>query len=126
MNEKKPWGIEMNAFCLMFHLSQLTSMALPGAGIVLPIIMWATNKDEFPAVDKHGRNILNWSISLIIYLMVCAPLMFVYYIGVLAIVVLLILNFLFVIIAAIKANNGIVWRYPLSIQFFKVTPGALV
>lgn len=125
MEDKKPWGIEMNAFCLMFHLSQLTSMVLPGAGIVLPIIMWATNKEEFPVVDAHGRNILNWSISLIIYLIVCVPLMIIY-IGFLGIVALLILNFVFVIIAAIKANDGIVWQYPLSIQFFKVTPSAQI
>lgn len=125
MEDKKPWGIETNAFCLMFHLSQLTSMVIPGAGIVLPIIMWATNKDEFPVIDAHGRNLLNWSISLFIYMLVCVPLMFIY-IGFLGIIALLVLNFVFVIIAAIKANEGIVWRYPLSIQFFKAKPSSPV
>ena len=123
MEDKKPWGIELNAFYLMFHLSQLTSMVIPGAGIVLPIIMWATNKDEFPVVDAHGRNILNWSISLLIYLIVCVPLLFIF-IGIIGIAVLLILNLVFVIIAAIKANDGVVWQYPLSIKFFKVAPDA--
>ena len=123
MEDNKPWGIEINAFCLMFHLSQLAGMVIPLAGIVLPIIMWATNKDEFPIVDQHGRNILNWSLSLIIYLIISIPLMFIY-IGFISVFVLLLLNLVFVIIAAVKANDGVVWRYPLSITFFKQIPSA--
>jgi len=118
MEDNKPWGIETNAFCLMLHLSQLTSMVLPGAGIVLPIVMWATNKDEVPIVDVHARNILNWPLSLIIYLIVSIPLMFIY-IGFLSVFILFVLNLVFVIIAAIKANEGVVWAYPLSINFVK-------
>ncbi len=121
MHDNKPWGIEQNAFCLMFHLSQLTSMILPGAGIVLPIIMWATNKDEFPIIDQHGRNILNWSLSLLIYLIISIPFMALF-VGIVSFFALLILNLVFVIIAAVKANEGVVWRYPLSINFVKQRP----
>jgi len=116
VEEKKPWGIEINAFCLMFHLSQFTSILLPGAGIILPIVMWATNKDDFSLVDAHARNLFNWSLSLLLYLIVSVVLMFIY-IGFVSMFALVVLNIVFVITAAIKANNGIVWRYPLSISF---------
>lgn len=114
----KPWGMELNTFCMLMHLSQFVSFALPGAGIILPIVMWAMNKDDFPLVDEHGKVLLNWILSVIIYSTISLILMFVF-IGFLAFLVLLLCTVIFVILAAVKAYNGTVWSYPLSIKFFK-------
>ena len=118
MEDNKPWGIEVNAFCLLFHLSQFTSIIIPLAGIILPVVMWATNKDEFPIVDAHARNLFNWSLSLLLYLIISIPLIFIV-IGVISIYTLCVLNIVFVIMAAVKANKGVLWKYPLSINFVK-------
>lgn len=116
--DHKPWGIELKAFCLLMHLSQLTNYIFPGLGIILPIVMWATNKAESEAVDIHGKHILNWILSAFIYGLICALLTFLS-IGALGLLVLGICNLVFIIIAAVKANNGEFWRYPLTIQFLK-------
>jgi uncharacterized Tic20 family protein len=58
-------------------------------------------------------------ISLFIYSIICAVLWIVI-IGMLGFGILVILNLVFAIVAAIKANNGELWVYPLSIRFFKV------
>lgn len=119
MDENKPWGINLNTFCMLMHLSQFASAIIPGSGVILPIVMWATNKDAFPQVDQHGRVIINWMLSIFIYSLICIPFMLIF-IGFLALFVLVAINVIFAIIGAAKANDGIVWRYPLSINFFKV------
>ena len=107
-----------NTYCMLIHLSQLTSVIAPGLGLILPIVMWAMNKDKSPEIDKHGKVTLNWIISLAIYSVICGFL-WIFLIGALGFVVLAILNFVFAVMAAIKANKGELWAYPLSIPFFK-------
>ncbi|GAA6186146.1 MULTISPECIES: DUF4870 domain-containing protein [Alteromonadaceae] len=117
-NKEEYWGMPLNTYCMLIHLSQLTSIIIPGLGFILPIVMWATNKDKNELIDVHGKITVNWLISVFIYSIVCAILVFVF-IGVLGLIVLAVLNLVFAIIAAIKANNGEVWVYPLSIKFIK-------
>jgi uncharacterized protein len=118
---KLHWGMDEKSFCLLLHLSQLAGMILPGAGLVLPIVMWATEKDNSPLIDEHGKVVFNWMISSLIYSLVSGVLCF-FLIGIPILVVLVILMVIFPIIGGIKANDRIVWKYPLSISFFS-TPG---
>ena len=114
----RPWGIDLKAYCLLMHLAQFAGIIIPGAGIILPIVMWVTNKEQFTEVDAHGKNIVNWILSLLIYLVVSIFLMFVI-IGFFLLFALIIVNIIFIIIGAVKANQNEVWEYPLSIKFFK-------
>lgn len=116
--EFKPWGMEPNVFTMLLHLSQLSGFLIPFGGIILPIVMWATNKNDSELVDKHGKIVLNWVISLTIYMVVGFILIFAF-VGVIIVIGLAITSIVFAIIGAIKANNGEYWEYPLSIKFFK-------
>lgn len=117
-NSREYWGMPESTYCMLLHLSQLTSVILPGLGFILPIVMWAANKDESERIDSHGKVTVNWLISLFIYSIVCGILVFIA-IGIVGFVVLAVLNFVFAIIAALKANNGELWVYPFSIKFLK-------
>lgn len=121
VNKPDFMGMTENTYCMLMHLSQLLSGVVPMLGVVAPIVMWAINKDKSPLVDRHGKVVFNWLISELIYLCVCIPLLFVL-IGIPLVIVIAILGFVFPIIGGIKANDGIVWKYPLSIPFFKVDP----
>lgn len=114
----KPWGIELNQFCMLMHLSQMAGYVVPVAGMVLPIVMWATNKEESEVVDRHGKNILNWMISSLIYMVISTFLIFVL-IGVPLLFAIGICSIIFSIIGGLKANEGVFYKYPLSIKFFK-------
>ena len=106
---------------MLIHLSQLLNFAsagVPFLGIVVPIVLWAIAKDRSPQVDLHGKIALNWIISSLIYLMVIVPFCLVI-IGIPFLLVLLVLDVVFPIIGAVKANEGVIWKYPLSIAFFK-------
>ena len=117
--DDKYWGMPLNAYCMLLHLSQLASVIVPGLGFVLPIVMWATNKDKNEEIDRHGKVTLNWMISLFIYSVICV-LLWIILIAIFGFFILVVLNVVFAIVAAIKANNGELWVYPLSIRFFKV------
>ena len=117
-NSEEYWGMPLNTYCMVLHLSQLSSIIIPGLGFILPIVMWATNKDKNEEIDKHGKVTINWLISLFIYSIVCWILVFIL-IGIVGLVILALLNFVFAIIAAIKANDNELWTYPLSIKFLK-------
>ena len=117
-NQQQYWGMPLNTYCMLIHLSQLSSIVIPGLGFILPIVMWVVNKDKSDTIDQHGKVTVNWLISLVIYYAICFILIFIL-IGVVAIWILALLNIVFAIIAALKANNGELWVYPLSIRFLK-------
>ena len=81
--------------------------------------MWATNKDQSENINKHGKVVLNWVISSTIYCVV-AFMLIALVIGVPLLIGLCITSLVFIVIGAIKANNGELWPYPISIKFFKV------
>ena len=114
----KPWGMEVNQFCMLMHLAQLAGYIVPFAGLVLPIVMWATNKDHSDVVDQHGKSVLNWIISSMIYMVISAILIFVL-IGIPLIFVVAICTLIFSILGAVKASNGEFYKYPLTITFIK-------
>lgn len=109
--EARMWGM-----CL--HLSMFAGYLVPFAGLIVPIVIWQVKKDQVRDIDAHGKNAVNWIISVCIYIVACIPLMFVL-IGIPLLMVVGLLGIVFPIIAAIKASNGDVWRYPLSIPFFR-------
>ena len=117
--ELKPWGMEEKSYLMLMHLSQLAGYVFPFGGIILPIIMWATNKDQSPEIDRHGKSIFNWLISAFIYAIVSVILIF-FVVGIFTLIVLCIIGIVFAVIGAVKANEGKLWTYPLSIQFFAV------
>jgi len=115
VQEKKLWGMTEQAYCSLMHLAQFAGLIVPLAGFILPIVMWITGKDDNALVDKHGRMILNWMISLLIWAAVCSVFVIIG-IGVIALIVLGILNIIFVIKGAIEANKGGFYNYPLTIK----------
>lgn len=112
---KPLFGMAENTYLMLMHISQFASWLIPFVGVIIPIIMWTTNKDNNAEVDRHGKNILNFSISYAIY----SVALLIIIIGIPLLFVLFAIYAVAVIIAAVKASNGEFWKYPLSIQFIK-------
>lgn len=105
-------------WAMFLHLSQLAGFIFPLVGLVAPIIIWQTQKAEYPILDEHGKVVVNWIISELIYGAICSVLLFVI-IGFPMLMILGILGVVFPIIGGIKANNGELWRYPMTINIIK-------
>lgn len=103
---------------MFLHLSQLLNFVFPLGGVIAPIVIWQLKKDEIPALDAHGKMIVNWIISSLIYSVISFVLLFVL-VGILGFIALAVIGVVFPIVGAIKANNGEIWEYPLTIKFLK-------
>ena len=115
-NSMSGWLSE-NEWAMMLHLSQFAGYVAPLLGFVVPILIWQILKEDLPSLDRHGRIVMNWLISSLLYAVLCVILSFAL-IGIPLLVILAVLAVVFPIIAALKANSGEEWVYPLSIGFF--------
>ncbi len=109
---KKTWAMLCHLTALSFYVG------VPFGNILGPLIIWLIKKDEMPTVDKHGKESLNFQISMTIYGLIASLLIFVF-IGFLLVPIVVIAQIIFVVIASIKANNGEFYNYPLTIRFIK-------
>ena len=112
---KPLFGMTERTYLMLMHLSQFASWLIPLVGIVIPILMWTTNKDTNAEVDRHGKNILNFTISYAIY----SIALFIIILGIPFLFVLFAIYAVAVVIASVKARNGEYWQYPLTIRFIK-------
>ena len=121
MQYRPPMGLqtpEERQTGMFLHLSQLANLLIPFSGVVIPIVIWQMKKDQTPAIDAHGKMIVNFMLSCLIYGVVSFVLAF-FLIGFLGFLALFVIGIVFPIIGGIKANNGELWEYPLTIKFLK-------
>ncbi len=105
-------------YAMFIHLSQFAGLLIPLLGWALPLILWQTKKNTSAFIDTNGKIVMNWIISSLIYGIICYLLIFLL-IGFVLLPALGICSIIFIIIGSIKANNGEIWPYPLSIHFIK-------
>ena len=115
MSETSTAG-NVRTWCVMCHLSALAGFVIPGAGHILgPLIVWLVKRGESAEIDAHGKEALNFQISMLIYNVVAGILCLIV-IGFVLLAVLHVLNVVFVIIASLRASEGQIYRYPLTLR----------
>ena len=114
--EREELSADEKNLAMFCHLSAFLGLLIPLAHIIAPLIIWLVKKDEMPFVHRHGRESVNFQISMTLYYIVSFFLMFVL-IGWLLFVGLMIFELVVIIIAAVKASHGEEWTYPLRIPF---------
>jgi len=105
-------------FCHLAGLAAFLPVAPVLGGIIAPLIIWQIKKDDFAFVDEQGKEAVNFQISIILYALGAALLCFAC-IGVFLLPAVCIFDVVFLLIAAVKANDGVHYRYPLTIRFIK-------
>jgi uncharacterized Tic20 family protein len=105
-------------WAMLCHLSALFGYVIPFGQIFGPLAVWLLKGPAFPLVDAEGKSALNFQISMTIYFLVAALLVFIA-IGIPILVFLSLFDTILVIIAAVKVRNGEAFRYPLTIRFLK-------
>jgi uncharacterized Tic20 family protein len=106
----------VRTWCILAHATALVGFLVPVAGhIVGPLIIWLAKRQDSPEIDAHGKESLNFQISMLIWNAIAAILIIVL-IGIPILILLHILNIIFVIVASIQASEGKLYRYPLAIR----------
>lgn len=137
------------------HLGVFSKYFIPFGNFIVPILLWSTNKDKSDFIDDHGKEAINFQLSILLYTVILGIFSFPFFlfhvfgdatitdlfhfndisinfsdaggfktlmgasfIGIIALIGFF-LEIIFVITAALKANKGESYRYPLSIRFIK-------
>ena len=109
--DARNWG-------MICHLSALSGYFIPFGNILGPLIVWAIKKEEHSFVDVQGKEAINFQATATIAVVIVVLLCFVI-IGIFILIPLAIYILVMVVIAAIKTNDGVDYRYPYSIRFLK-------
>lgn len=93
-----------------------------------PLVVWLIRRDD-PVVEPHARAALNFQLSLLIYAFaagIAAIILAISIVGLLLLPVILllflalvVLEFVFAILASVAASRGELYAYPLSMQLIK-------
>ena len=107
---------EERTWAMVAHFSAFAGHFIPFGHIIGPLIVWILKKDQFPLVDDQGKESLNCQISYTLYFIGAGLLCFVL-IGFVILPVAYLADIILVIIAGMKANEGVRYRYPAIIRF---------
>lgn len=108
--EEMMWGMGC-------HLATFASFAgVPLGNIIGPLVVWLIKKDESEFVNHHGKEAMNFQISMTLYALLCIPLCFVL-IGFVLLPIVIIMDLVLTIIALTKAKNGEWYEYPFTMRF---------
>ena len=105
-------------WAMLSHFSVLCMFIFPFGNILAPLIIWLIKKEEMSFVEDQAKEVLNFQISMTIYLLISGILCFIL-IGIPFVIGLVIFNVIITIIAGIKANDGISYRYPINLKLIK-------
>jgi uncharacterized protein len=110
---------DVRTWNVLCHATALAGFFVPWAGHILgPLIVWLAKRSDSPEIDEHGKESLNFQISMLIYNVIAGVLCLVL-IGFVILAILHILNLVLVIVASIQASEGKFYRYPMTIRLIK-------
>ncbi len=135
------------------HLSTFSRFLIPFGNFIGPIVLWVTNKEKSTFVDAHGKQAINFQISILLYAVILGTISIPFFIfnmfdginlidfngfhdfhinigkpspllyiggGLGAIAIIgFILELVFIVKASLKARDGELYQYPITINFLK-------
>jgi len=139
----KLFGLSEDKYCFLIHISILLGFIYPLLGILAPLTLWLLNKEHYESVDKHGKMVINWLLSVVVHVLLVS--LFVVLLTsfdfnifnaasypsnqsidtafisstLLVVPVLMLVSSVLVVFGAVNASMGKLWRYPLTIKFIK-------
>ena len=121
--QERQWAMFAHLSAILGGL--LTSQAMGGIGCVLgPLIVWQIKKDTMPFVTDQAKEALNFNITVALAMLVLVLLgVGTFGLGFLVtapwMLVVAVAALVFVVIAAVKANDGVAYRYPFALRLVK-------
>lgn len=138
------------------HLSTFSRFIIPFGNFIGPIILWVANKEKSEFIDKHGKQVINFQISILLYAIIIGTLTIPFFIfkifsgidfidfidfhgfhdfhinvgkpspllyiggGLGALMIIgFIIELVLIVLASLKARDGELYKYPLTINFLK-------
>lgn len=100
------------------HLLGLLAYPLPLVHLLVMATAWVRGRQRSVFVEEHGREALNFQLSILVYLLIAFSLSLVL-IGLLMLPLVLLFQLVMMIEAAVQARAGHRFRYPLTLRFLR-------
>jgi len=105
-------------FCHLAGVGAFVPVLPVLGGVIAPLVVWQIKKDTFGFVDEQGKEAVNFQITVAFCALLAGLLCFICA-GIALLPIVYLLDVVFLVIAAIKASDGLHYRYPLVIRFIK-------
>lgn len=106
-----------NSLLVITHLSQLLTYVTGFGGLLVPLVLWLSSKDAVEGMDEHGKSIINFQLSMLLWLAISVPAILLLGLGLLGFVFVGIIGFVLPIVNAVRASNGESPSYFATIRF---------
>lgn len=110
-----PPSREARQWAMLAHLSALLGYFAVIAQIVGPLVIWLIKREGSAFVNDQGREAVNFNLSVLVYSLIAGATMCIA-IGYLLLPLVVAFHVTFTILAAIRAQEGRRYRYPLTIR----------
>ncbi len=99
------------------HLSQYLDFITGFGGLIVPLVIWLSTKENVVDMEEHGKSIVNFQLSLILYVIIGIPGILFFGLGILLLIFTGILAVVMPAVNAVKASNGESPSYFATIRF---------
>ena len=109
---------------MLCHLGALAGFMAPGIGqVAVPLVIWLAGRRQSAFVEANGRESLNFQITVTVAMAACVPLVYATWFGLIPVLLIALAWLVFVLIGSLRTSDGIVYRYPLRIEFLRRPAG---
>lgn len=106
-----------NQLLVITHLTQLLTYITGFGGLIVPLVIWLTSKDSVIGMNEHGKSIINFQLSILLYTILAIPAILLLGLGILVLIFVGIVAFILPIVNAVRASNGEAPSYFATIRF---------
>jgi uncharacterized Tic20 family protein len=107
---------EHRKWAVACHLAAVGGLLVPWFGLgVGPLVAWLVLRAEHPSVDAHGREALNFGLSMMLWVAAASAVGYAFGAW-FAVPVVLAMWVACVVVASMKAMAGGFYRYPVTIR----------
>ena len=100
------------------HLSIVAGLVFPLGNVIVPLVIWLTQRDKSEFVDVHAKEALNFQITVTL-LGVGGFILTFFVIGIPLLLMLLLACVVFSVLGAMKSNQGEMYEYPFNLRLIK-------
>ncbi len=102
-------------YAMFIHIAHFASVLLP---VVLPLVLWLVKRDESDFIDDHGREAVNFEITMLIY-SITAGVLLMCAVGAFLLPVVFVLWIIGIIMGSVAASRGKYYRYPMCLRLIR-------
>ena len=110
--------IDDKQWAMICHLGGLAGFLFPLGNVIVPAVVWSMKRDGSELVDQHGKESLNFQLSILLYYF-GAGVLCIILIGFLLLFAVFLFQVISIIKATMTADNGQFYRYPMTIRFIQ-------